>query len=70
MFESINNIWGKKSFHESHHSKNKPLAKIEKADSVVIQWLRLHAPIARGPGLMSGQGTRPHIAQLEFARHN
>ena len=30
----------------------------------MVQWLRLHAPSARGPGSIPGQGTRPHMLQL------
>ena len=29
--------------------------------SLVVQWLRLHAPNAGGPGSIPGQGTRSHI---------
>ena len=29
--------------------------------SLVVQWLRLRAPIAWGPGSTSGQGTRSHM---------
>ncbi|TEA23326.1 hypothetical protein DBR06_SOUSAS10410006, partial [Sousa chinensis] len=32
--------------------------------SLVVQWLRLHAPNAGGPGLIPGQGTRSHMPQL------
>ena len=32
--------------------------------SLVVQWLRLCAPSARGPGSIPGQGTRSHIPQL------
>ena len=32
--------------------------------SLVIQWLRLHAPNAGGPGLILGQGTRSHMPRL------
>ena len=28
--------------------------------SLVVQWLRLHAPNAEGPGSIPGQGTRSH----------
>ena len=31
--------------------------------SVVVQWLRLHAPNARGSGSVPGQGTRFHMPQ-------
>ena len=33
--------------------------------SLVIQWLRLHAPNAGGPGCISSQGTRFHMPQLK-----
>ncbi|TEA41690.1 hypothetical protein DBR06_SOUSAS1510085, partial [Sousa chinensis] len=29
--------------------------------SLVVQWVRLHAPNAGGPGLIPGQGTRSHM---------
>ena len=32
--------------------------------SLVVQWLRLHAPNAEGRGLIPGQGTRFHMPQL------
>ncbi|TEA37452.1 hypothetical protein DBR06_SOUSAS14210038, partial [Sousa chinensis] len=32
--------------------------------SLVVQWLRLHAPNAQGPGSISGLGTRSHRLQL------
>ena len=32
--------------------------------SLVVQWLRLHAPNAGDPGLIPGQGTRSHMPQL------
>ena len=28
---------------------------------MVVQWLRLHAPNAGGPGSIPGQGTRSHM---------
>ncbi|TEA30144.1 hypothetical protein DBR06_SOUSAS4810005, partial [Sousa chinensis] len=34
--------------------------------SLVVQWLRLHAPNAGGPGLIPGRGTRSHILQLRL----
>ena len=33
--------------------------------SVVVQWLRLCAPNAKGPGSIPGQGTRFHMPQME-----
>ena len=32
--------------------------------SLVVQWLRLCAPNAGGPGSIPGQGTRSHMPQL------
>ena len=32
--------------------------------SLVVQWLRLHAPNAGSLGLIPGQGTRSHMMQL------
>ena len=36
--------------------------------SLVVQWLRLRAPNARGPGSIPGQGTRSHMPQLKIPR--
>ena len=32
--------------------------------TLMDQWLRLHIPNKRGPGLIPGQGTRSHMLQL------
>ena len=34
--------------------------------SLVVQWLRLRAASARGPGSIPGQGTRSHMPQLKI----
>ena len=34
--------------------------------SLVVQWLRLCAPNAGGPGSIPGQGTRSHVLQLKI----
>ena len=34
--------------------------------SLVVQWLRLCASNAGGPGSVSGQGTRSHMLQLKI----
>ena len=36
--------------------------------SLVIQWLRIRAPNAEGPGLIDSQGTRSHMLQLKIPR--
>ena len=33
--------------------------------SLVVQWLRFHAPSAGGSGLIPGQGTRSRMLQLK-----
>ena len=35
-------------------------------DFQAVQWLRLHAPNARGPGSTPTQGTRSHTWQLKI----
>ncbi|TEA41389.1 hypothetical protein DBR06_SOUSAS7910066, partial [Sousa chinensis] len=32
--------------------------------SLMVQWLRLHAPNSEGPGSIPGQRTRSHMPQL------
>ena len=39
---------------------------LDQGTSLGIQWLRLYAPNARGLGLITGQGTRSHMPQLEI----
>ena len=38
--------------------------KYDTGTSLVVQWLRLHAPNAGSLGSISGQGTRSHMLQL------
>ena len=38
--------------------------------SLVVQWLRHHAPNAGSPGLIPGQGTRSHMHHQEFTYHS
>ena len=38
--------------------------------SLVVQWLRVHGPNARGPGLIPGQGCRFHRPQLSTESRN
>ena len=40
------------------------LIKIEWGTSLVVQWLRLHVPLAGGPGLVPGWEARSHMPQL------
>ena len=35
--------------------------RVEAGTSLVVQWVRLHAPSAGGPGLIPGRGTRSCI---------
>ena len=35
-------------------------------DFLAVQWLRLHAPNAGGPGSIHGQGTRSRVSQLKI----
>ena len=35
--------------------------------SLAVQWLRLCTPSSGGPGLIPGQGTRPHMLQLKIS---
>ena len=36
----------------------------DQGTSLVVQWLRLHSPNARGRDLIPGQGTRSHMVQI------
>ena len=44
--------------------KKKTKQKKNGATSLVVQWLRLHAPNAESLGSIPGQGTRSHMLQL------
>ena len=35
----------------------------------MVQWLKLHAPNAGGPGLIPGQGTRSHVHAATKSSH-
>ena len=37
--------------------------------SLVVQWVRLRAPNAGGPGLFPGQGTRSHMSAATKSSH-
>ena len=39
---------------------------LHRRTSPVVQWLRLHAPSAGGPGSIPGQGTRSRVPQLNI----
>ena len=45
------------------HDAHLVLSNIISETSLVVQWLRLHAPNAEGLGLIPGQGTRSHMLQ-------
>ena len=38
--------------------------KVYRGTSLVVPWLRFHAPNAEGPGSIPGQGTRSHMPQI------
>ena len=40
-----------------------------KGTSLVVQWLRLRAPNAGGPGSIPGQGTRSHMHAAAKSLH-
>ncbi|TEA33665.1 hypothetical protein DBR06_SOUSAS12810006, partial [Sousa chinensis] len=37
--------------------------------SLVVQWIRFHAPNAGGPGLIPGQGTKSHMHATTKSSH-
>ena len=47
--------------------RGKSQKKKDLGSSLVVQWLRLRTPNAGGLGLIPGQGTRPHMVQLDPA---
>ena len=54
------------SFKDINHSRCK--AHPTQGNSLVVHWLRPHAPNAGALGLIPGQGTRSHMLQLKI-RH-
>ena len=52
------------SIHFTHHLIFKK--KYSQGISLAVQWLRLHASSAWGPGLIPGQGNRSHMLQLKI----
>ena len=61
--------WGRKHFLKMWKLETwkDPIAlKCTWRTSLVVQWLRLHAPNAGGPDSIPGQGTRPHMPQLKI----
>ena len=48
-------------------NKGNCIKKGKPGTSLVLQWIRLHTPSeCRGPGSISGQGTRFHMPQLKI----
>ena len=43
------------------------LNRVLRGTSLVVQWLRLCAPNAEGPGLIPGQGNRSHTSRLRLS---
>ena len=52
--------WGETGPHTIFNTAYKPLHQT----SLVVQWLRLHAPNAEDQGLIPGQGSRSHMPKL------
>ena len=46
------------------HFPKSPINGLGPGTSLVVQWLRFHAPKAGGPGSILDQGTRSHMRQL------
>ena len=66
-------IDAEKAFDKTEHLlmiKNSQQGGYRGGTSLVVQWLRLCAPNAGGPGLIPGQGTRSHMLQLRVQCHN
>ena len=59
-FVELNSRTTKSKFLKIHHL----------GTSLMVQWLRLHAPNARDPGSFPGQGTRSHMLQLRPSTGN
>ena len=57
-------VGGKKN--QSFKSERPEFKKSKAGTSLVVQWLRLHAPNAGGPGSIPSQGTRSHMPQLKI----
>ena len=58
--------WGRErgGCREGEGEREKNIRKGQTGASLVVQWLRLCAPNARGMGLIDGQGTKiPHAAK-------
>ena len=49
-------------------SEKKNTCKIHLGTSLVVQWLKLGAPNAKGPGLIPGWGTRCHMLWLRSGK--
>ena len=55
----MNDSWSKAAFSLLEEKvRDKLEKKARKGTSLVVQWLTLHVPNARGLGLISDQGTR------------
>ena len=69
FFEMINNI--EKSLPRLFNKNRERVPSIKSENkkksgiSLVVQWIRLQAPNAGGPGSIPGQGTRFHMPRLK-----
>ena len=68
----IRNTKGEFSWKQVHFLQMNLKVKIVQSfgTSLVVQWLKLRAPNAGGPGLIPGQGTRSHATTKDPARGN
>ena len=48
-----------------HMPEKVTLKKPQRGTSLVVEWLRLHAPNSGSPGSIPGQGTKPRMPQLK-----
>ena len=55
-----------KKFHSTADSKYCSFNMTADGTSLVVQWLRFHAPNAGDPGSIPGQGNRSHMLQLKI----
>ena len=63
--KSVVFLYTNKELSEREIKKTIPFTSKRIGTSLVVQWLRLHAPNAGGPGSILGQGARSRMPQLK-----